>query len=356
MTTTLPLAKTPTAPAATVAPCSLPALIDRARTRLAEARTSAEVLEARAAAKAALEYARVTKATKKAQADCFLIIKYAEMRVVEEVRAAQQRGELARHGGVRKSAIKPRTSGLDRTACKSGISPRGSGTDPATLDEIGISSQRFAEWSEVYDAGGTAIIKDAIQTALDEGRAPTNADIHRAVCPQGTARAVKGGHHRTQFTGENEWYTPARYVEAARTCLGAIDLDPASAPLAQKTIRAARFFTREEDGLKQEWRGRIWLNPPYAQPSIVHFVDKLLAEVNAGRATEAILLTHNYTDTGWFHAAAGHCAAICFTRGRIRFVGASGEIAAPTQGQAFFYFGPGLDRFRQTFSSFGFIR
>jgi phage N-6-adenine-methyltransferase len=119
---------------------------------------------------------------------------------------------------------------------------------------------------------------------------------------------------------------------------------------------AARFFTRDDDGLRHEWRGRIWLNPPYAQPSIVHFVDKLLAEVNAGRATEAILLTHNYTDTGWFHAAAGQCAAICFTRGRIRFVGASGEIAAPTQGQAFFYFGAGLDRFRASFGSFGFIR
>jgi phage N-6-adenine-methyltransferase len=325
---------------------TLPGLIDRARARLAEARTSAEVLEARAAAKAVLEYARVTRATREAQADCFLIIKYAEMRLVEEVRAAQERGELARHGGVRKSEIKPRTSGLDGAACESGISPRGSGTDPATLDEIGISSQRFAEWSEVYDAGGTAIIKDAIQTALDEGRAPTHADIHRAI----------KGHHRTRFTGENEWYTPAPYVEAARACLGAIDLDPASSAAAQATVRAARFFTRDEDGLRHEWRGRIWLNPPYAQPDIVHFVDKLLAEVNAGRATEAILLTHNYTDTGWFHAAAGQCAAICFTRGRIRFVGASGEIAAPTQGQAFFYFGAGPDRFRGSFGSFGFIR
>ena len=79
-------------------------------------------------------------------------------------------------------------------------------------------------------------------------------------------------------------------------------------------------------------------------------------EVNAGRATEAILLTHNYTDTGWFHAAAAQCAAICFTRGRIRFASPTGEIAAPTQGQAFFYFGPNLDPFRASFGSFGFIR
>ena len=74
------------------------------------------------------------------------------------------------------------------------------------------------------------------------------------------------------------------------------------------------------------------------------------------RAALPILLTHNYTDTAWFHAAAGQCAALCFTRGRIRFVGASGEIAAPTQGQAFFYFGPSIERFRETFGGFGLIR
>ena len=138
--------------------------------------------------------------------------------------------------------------------------------------------------------------------------------------------------------------------------MGSIDLDPATAPLAQQTVRATRFFTRDDDGLRHDWRGRIWLNPPYAQPDIARFVDKLLAELAAGRATQAILLTHNYTDTGWFHAAAGRCAAICFTRGRIKFVSATGEIAAPTQGQAFFYFGPGIDRFRETFGGFGFIR
>jgi phage N-6-adenine-methyltransferase len=311
---------------------TLPVLIDRARNRLAEARTSAEVLEARAAAKAALHYARLQKAANETQADCLAMIKRAEIRMADEIDAAQQRGEVARadiHGrGIQSSVRTPDTR-------------------PASFEELGFSRQRVAEWRELRDAG-EPVIDEAIQEALDEGRAPTNADIQRAV--------NGNGHHRTRFTGENEWYTPAQYVEAARACLGSIDLDPASAPVAQKTIRAARFFTRHDDGLRQAWHGRVWLNPPYSQPDIARFIDKLLAEIGAGRATEAILLTHNYTDTGWFHAAAGQCAAICFTRGRIRFIGASGEIAAPTQGQAFFYFGPGLGRFCETFGSFGFIR
>ncbi len=133
-------------------------------------------------------------------------------------------------------------------------------------------------------------------------------------------------------------------------------MDPASSARAQETVRASRFFTRDNDGLRHDWHGRIWLNPPYSQPDIARFIDKLLAEIGAGRATQAILLTHNYTDTGWFHAAAAKCAAICFTRGRIRFVSATGGIAAPTQGQAFFYFGAEVDRFRDTFGGFGFIR
>lgn len=332
MPTSLPLAATPSAPLAGGATCSLPALIDRARSRLAEARTSAEVLEARAAAKAALHYAKLQKAANETQADCLSIIKRAELRMADEIDAAQQSGEVARADG----AINPGTAKGARTA----------GTLPATYGELGVSSQRVAEWRELRDAG-ESVIEEAIQSALDEGRAPTNADVQRA---------VDGRHHRTQFTGETEWYTPAPYIEAARACLGSIDLDPATAPAAQETVRAARFFTRDDDGLRHEWHGRIWLNPPYAQPDIARFIDKLLAEIGAGRATEAILLTHNYTDTGWFHAAAGQCAAICFTRGRIKFVSAAGEIAAPTQGQALFHFGPSLDRFRATFGGFGFIR
>ena len=329
MIISLALAEPPAAAPATGAVCSLPALIDRARTRLAEARTSAEVLEARAAAKAALHYAKLLEAANETQADCLSIIKRAELRMADEIDAAQQRGEVARRE--------------DGTAIRDHV------RDPdkvATYPEIGISRQRVAEWRELRDAG-ESVIDEAIQAALDEGRAPTNADVQRA---------VEARHHRTRFTGENEWYTPPEYIEAVRACLGAIDVDPASSARAQETVRASRFFTRDNDGLRHDWRGRIWLNPPYSQPDIARFIDKLLAEIAAGRATQAILLTHNYTDTGWFHAAAATCAAICFTRGRIRFVSATGGIAAPTQGQAFFYFGAEVDRFRDTFGGFGFIR
>jgi phage N-6-adenine-methyltransferase len=132
----------------------------------------------------------------------------------------------------------------------------------------------------------------------------------------GHAAPVRG----TAGTGENEWYTPPEYLDHARAVLGEIDLDPASSRDAQRTVKAAEFFTLSDDGLKHEWRGRVWLNPPYAQPAIAHFVSKMMEERLSGRVTAAIMLTHNYTDTAWFQEAASVADAICFTRGRVRFI------------------------------------
>jgi ParB family chromosome partitioning protein len=162
-------------------------------------------------------------------------------------------------------------------------------------------------------------------------------------------------HRGASGTGETEWHTPPEYLAAARDVLGEFDLDPASTALAQRTVRATQYFTKETDGLKQDWHGRVWLNPPYAQPFIADFVTKLVTEVQAGRVTAAIMLTHNYTDTAWFHEAASACSAICFTRGRVRFVSPSGELATPTQGQAFFYFGTEPNRFAERFATVGFV-
>ena len=163
-------------------------------------------------------------------------------------------------------------------------------------------------------------------------------------------------NHRAEGTGDNQWFTPEQYIEAARAVMGGIDLDPASHPVAQQTVNAERFFTPEDDGLKQEWIGRIWLNPPYAQPLIGQFVDKLLEEHGDGRVAQAVMLTHNYTDTSWFHRAEAFATLICFTRGRIKFVDEDGDECAPTQGQAFFYYGRDREAFESTFSQFGFIR
>lgn len=162
-------------------------------------------------------------------------------------------------------------------------------------------------------------------------------------------------NHRAQGTGENEWYTPQEHIDAAYKVLGSIDLDPASSEIANQRVQAGRIFTIADDGLTKEWGGKVWMNPPYAQPHIANFIEKLASEYEAGRVTEAIALTHNYTDTQWFHRAALSCAAICFTRGRIGFLSPEGKRAAPTQGQAFFYYGSKVSDFIEAFCRIGFV-
>jgi len=161
--------------------------------------------------------------------------------------------------------------------------------------------------------------------------------------------------HRIRGTGATEWFTPPPFIAAARSVLGEIDLDPATHPKAQKRVKATRFYTKAEDGLRQEWRGRVWLNPPYGRVDVALFVEKLLDHYQRQEVTAAILLTHNYTDTKWFHAAVAVSAAVCFTRGRIYFEDNNGDTCKPTQGQAFFYFGGEANTFAERFRDIGFL-
>jgi hypothetical protein len=65
------------------------------------------------------------------------------------------------------------------------------------------------------------------------------------------------------------------------------------------------------------------------------------------------MLTHNYTDTEWFHTAASSAQAGCFTLGRVKFVDLDGTVANPTQGQVFFYYGHDHEEFLFSFDQFG---
>ena len=154
--------------------------------------------------------------------------------------------------------------------------------------------------------------------------------------------------------GTVEWYTPSEYIKAAREVMGGIDLDPASSEIANLTVKATKFFTVNDNGLLQEWRGRVWLNPPFASGLIEQFVDKLVSEFGLCHVTEAVALVDNATETRWFRKLTNSSNAIVFTVGRINFrKGGTFEEGSPTRGQAFFHFGSDPDKFYQVFSRFG---
>lgn len=150
-----------------------------------------------------------------------------------------------------------------------------------------------------------------------------------------------------------EWYTPAKYVEAARAVMGSIDLDPASCETANQTIKAKTFYTKKDNGLDLEWFGNVFLNPPYNMPWIERFVSKVVKEYKSGRVNQAIVLTNNATDTAWFHSLL-KCGPVCFTLGRIHFIGENAtEGMATRQGQAFCYMGDNINGFHERFEVFG---
>ena len=88
-------------------------------------------------------------------------------------------------------------------------------------------------------------------------------------------------------------------IEAVVACLGTIDLDPCSNAEGKPNVPARKHYTAADDGLSKQWRGRVYMNPPYGD-EIDAWVAKLCEEHQAGRVPEAIALVPARTDTEWF--------------------------------------------------------
>jgi hypothetical protein len=231
-----------------------------------------------------------------------------------------------------------------------------------------VSQSRAAEQLNVSRSNvqrATKVIAEAepeITQAVEQGRLAVSAavtatefppEVQReiAAAPE-PAKAIKA--HVANNSGNNEWYTPAKFIEAAREAMGSIDTDPASCEFANRTVKADTFYTFENDGLAHAWAGNVWLNPPYCQPLITQFCEAVTAKYSDGEISQAIVLVNNATETAFFQRMTEEATAICLPKGRIRYINQAGELAlTPLQGQAFLYFGEEWMRFKEVFSQFG---
>lgn len=162
----------------------------------------------------------------------------------------------------------------------------------------------------------------------------------------------------------NEWYTPAKYIEAARTVMGGIDLDPASCDVANLTVKATRYYTQDDDGLSKLWYGNVYCNPPFTtqarnkgglfKSGMGLFCAKLIQEYQCGNVQQAILLTMPNTQTRWFQPLWNY--PICFTGHSLKFEGPRRFPDKRNQamfGTIFVYLGPNEAKFVEIFSQFG---
>jgi phage N-6-adenine-methyltransferase len=293
---------------------------DTARKALAAAHRVDEVKDIRDKAVAMQVYAKQAK-------DSELIDRATDIRLRAEIRA----GELLIEMGKRKERHNGR--GHTRIVGSRAATPR---TEPK-LSDLGVSKTQSSRWQRL-----ASLPKAEREVKIERAKEKQKAAL------DGTA------HHAPFGTGENECHTPVKFLDAARDVLGGFGLDPASSGIAQRAVKAAHYFTEATNGLVQEWRARsVWLNPPYGRMLMARFVAKLLDELQAGRTSSAIMLTHSFTDTAWWQSAYARADAVCFPRGRIRFVSPEGVPATSAWGHTFFYFGPDREKFVARFSLFG---
>ena len=143
--------------------------------------------------------------------------------------------------------------------------------------------------------------------------------------------------HVSNISGYNEWYTPQYIIDAARKTMGKIDLDPASSDIANRTVQATTYYTKDDDGLSMPWFGNIWLNPPYAKGLIGKFASAI--KNKRSDYDQAIILVNNGTETQWFQNFSIVTSAICLVKKRVRFFDINGNLGKPLQGQVIIYVG-----------------
>lgn len=123
---------------------------------------------------------------------------------------------------------------------------------------------------------------------------------------------------------KTEWATPQDFYDSLNKEFN-FTLDPCASELNAK---CSKFFTKQQDGLKQSWKGEVvFCNPPYGS-EIKKWVKKCYHESLKGATV--VLLIPARTDTVVFHEFIYHKAEIRFLKGRLKFGGSKNSAPFPS--------------------------
>ena len=120
-----------------------------------------------------------------------------------------------------------------------------------------------------------------------------------------------------------EWPTPQWLVDQLAAEFGPFDTDPAA---TRSNAKAPLFYTQEDDGLSQPWKGRVWLNPPYGR-TIGLWMARARDQVADRVANRVVCVVPARVDTRWWRDSVAAASLVRFWPGRIAF--ADGTQPAP---------------------------
>ena len=121
-----------------------------------------------------------------------------------------------------------------------------------------------------------------------------------------------------------EWETPDDLFEELDKEFH-FTLDPCA---TLENAKCAVFYSKETNGLLQDWRQRVFCNPPFGK-NVGQWVEHAYWNVALGYADVVVCLLPARTDTKWFH---DYClkGEVRFIRGRLRFKGAKNPAPFPS--------------------------
>jgi phage N-6-adenine-methyltransferase len=112
-------------------------------------------------------------------------------------------------------------------------------------------------------------------------------------------------------SNSDRWETPQKLFDELNQKYN-FELDVCALP---ENAKCENYFTPEVDGLKQDWAGVCWMNPPYGR-EIGKWMKKALESSRNGAIV--VCLVPARTDTAWWHDYAMK-GEIEFIRGRLKF-------------------------------------
>jgi len=208
---------------------------------------------------------------------------------------------------------------------------------------------------------------------------------------------VNKAQYINQDSGDFEYYSPIKFIEASREVMGSIDLDPASSEIANTRVMAdeyynlrMRFFQDKKEGLRnladinggldRDWYGNVWMNHPFSRteapckdncekqicqkrgyhtsipiPGNKEWIERFVDEYENGNVNQACCITYSNTSETWFKPLLNYLQ--CFVYGRVNYYLPDGTIKqGVTKGSVVTYLGNNTEKFKQAFSKFGKVK